>query len=101
MFVRRSTKVVVIGLDRENEYVTVDFCKERELESLLAQLSRKYDEKVKDLYLVSASNPEKELSIQRTLVDQKLVHEDVLLLKSRRKKRASVVSSTRHILSFC
>lgn len=77
----------------ENEYIHVDFCKERELEGLLGQMARTSGEKVKDLYLVSASNPDKELNSQKTLMDQNLVHEDVLLLKTRKKRKKTMVKN--------
>ena len=77
----------------ENTCIHVDFCKERELEGLLGQMATKNGEKIKDLYFVSASNPDKELNTQKTLMDQNLVHEDVLLLKLRGKKRRKTMVS--------
>lgn len=50
-------------------------------------MAKTSEERVKDLYLVSAVNPEKELNLQKSLIDQKLKHEDVLLLKTRKKKK--------------
>ena len=59
---------MVIGLERENKFLRIDFCKERELESLVEQLAVENGMKSKDLYLVSPIQPDKELNLQKTLL---------------------------------
>jgi hypothetical protein len=66
-FVANATRIVVIGITRENKFLHVDFYKERELEDVLEKIAQELNLKPKDLFLVSAAQPDKELSLQKSL----------------------------------
>jgi hypothetical protein len=67
-FVKFSSALVIIGSDRENKVVKVDFCKEKELQRVLSSLAIEEGAKLKDLYFVSPARPNKEISLDKTLL---------------------------------
>lgn len=97
-FVKYSTKIIIIGIDRENITEEVDFCKERALENIIAKLAVEYLQRPKDLYLVSPSYPNKEISLTKTLLGEfvqrisfriELIKEDVLFFLRKRTRICS------------
>jgi hypothetical protein len=63
--VRFSTKLLIIGLDRDQKFEDVNFCKERALEAIVERMAAEYGVKPKELSLVSPACPTKEVNLQR------------------------------------
>ena len=76
-FVRYANRIVLLGLDSETKQLTVDFCQEKQLESIIEQLAGEYQHRPKDLYLVLPSQPDKEINEKKSLIGITLIFQNL------------------------
>ena len=67
-FVKYSNRIIVIGLESETKQFSIDFCQEKQLEVILDQLASECNLRIKDVFLVIPSQPDKEINTQKSLL---------------------------------